>query len=174
MLVAAADPVVGAGLVAMLKAVAIDVVGLAADGSEAVRLAERLRPDLVVLDLPTPGPPPGRLAALARVLVVSGAAGRLDRARLGPERLLAAVRAAVAVQDGPADTALTEREIEIMEIVVRGCSNAEIAERLGLSGYTVRNHVGRIYMKLGVASRGAAIARWLGTASDSPAIGQVC
>src|SRR5207249_503671 len=104
---------------------------------------------------------PGRLAALARVLVVGGAAGRLDRARLGPERLLAAVRDAVAFQDAPGDNALTERETQIMEIVAQGCSNAEIAERLGLSGNTVRNHVGRIYMKLGVASRGAAIARWL-------------
>jgi DNA-binding NarL/FixJ family response regulator len=175
-LVAATDPVVGAGLTAMLRSGGVDVVGLVSGGLEAVEPAQRLRPDLVVLDVPRPGLTLRRLTALTRVLVVrdeAGAAGQLARARLGPERLLAAVRDAVARRESPSDGGLTERETEIMDLVARGCANAEIAQRLGLSGNTVRNHVGRIYMKLGVANRGAAIARWLGTAPDPPAIRRV-
>ncbi len=57
---------------------------------------------------------------------------------------------------------LSEREREVVELVVEGLSNADIADVLGLSGHTVRNHLTRAFGKLDVASRTAAIARWQG------------
>ena len=48
---------------------------------------------------------------------------------------------------------LTEREREVMKLVVRGLSNAEIRKELYLSEPTVKTHVGRILMKLGVRDR---------------------
>jgi DNA-binding NarL/FixJ family response regulator len=64
---------------------------------------------------------------------------------------------------------LSKRETEVMELIATGHSNGEIAQRLFLSEKTVKNHVNRIYAKLGVESRVTAIGRWLdGTAgSDS-------
>jgi two-component system, NarL family, response regulator LiaR len=48
---------------------------------------------------------------------------------------------------------LTEREIEILRLIAKGLSNADISERLFLSEGTVRNHVSAILSKLGVADR---------------------
>lgn len=58
---------------------------------------------------------------------------------------------------------LSDREAEVMEHIVRGHSNAEIASALFLSEKTVKNHVNRIFAKLHAGSRAAAIAAWLGT-----------
>jgi NarL family two-component system response regulator LiaR len=48
---------------------------------------------------------------------------------------------------------LTEREIEVLRLIARGLSNADIADRLFLSDGTVRNHVSSILAKLGVSDR---------------------
>jgi DNA-binding CsgD family transcriptional regulator len=50
-------------------------------------------------------------------------------------------------------TVLTDRERAIAELVVRGLSNHEVAERLFISAKTVSHHLGRIFAKLGVGSR---------------------
>jgi DNA-binding NarL/FixJ family response regulator len=55
---------------------------------------------------------------------------------------------------------LSPREIEIMSLIADGQTNGEIAARLFLAEKTVKNHVRRIYSKLGVGSRPAAIASW--------------
>jgi DNA-binding CsgD family transcriptional regulator len=56
---------------------------------------------------------------------------------------------------------LSARESEIMSLIADGHTNGEIASSLFLAEKTVKNHVRSIYSKLGVASRSAAIARWL-------------
>lgn len=53
---------------------------------------------------------------------------------------------------------LSRREIEVLGLVARGASNAEIATQLFLSQATVKSHLVHIYGKLGVASRTAAVA----------------
>ena len=47
-----------------------------------------------------------------------------------------------------------------MSLIAAGHSNGEIAARLVLAEKTVKNHVNRIYAKLGAESRAMAIVRW--------------
>jgi DNA-binding response OmpR family regulator len=49
--------------------------------------------------------------------------------------------------------ALTDRQIAVARLLAEGCTNAEVAERLGLSFYTARNHAEQVMLKLGVSNR---------------------
>jgi DNA-binding NarL/FixJ family response regulator len=182
----------------------LEVVGEAADGVEAVEIARRLAPDVVVMDVRMP-----RLDGIAAtralvardpapaVLVVTtfdldeyvfealraGATGFLLKD--APEhQLLAALRTAtegVALfsptvtrrlietfaprpSDGGSNHSsatrldlLTMRETEVLTQLALGRSNAEIAETLTISETTVKTHVSRLLMKLGLASRSQAV-----------------
>ena len=56
---------------------------------------------------------------------------------------------------------LTQREMDILKLVTRGLSNAEIGNELFLSVRTVQGHLGSIFSKLGVSSRTEAVVRAL-------------
>jgi two-component system nitrate/nitrite response regulator NarL len=56
------------------------------------------------------------------------------------------------------ETVLSERETEVLRFVADGLSAPEIAARLHLGTTTVKTHLGRIYEKLGVTDRAAAVA----------------
>ena len=197
-------PVVRDGLTGMFaSAPEVEVVGQAGDGSEAIRLAQVLQPDVILMDLRMPGM--DGLAAItelarqghsARVLVLTtydsdsyvlpaieaGATGYLlkDAPR---DELLRAVRAAAGGQavlaptvaarlmsrlrepsDGPEAAShpgwepLSQRELEILELVASGTTNREAAARLFISEATVKTHLLHIYAKLGVNDRAAAVA----------------
>ncbi len=73
-----------------------------------------------------------------------------------------ALRKAGDVAGVAADSALTEREQEVMNLLAKGLSNKAIADRLYVSEKTVKNHINRIYAKLGVTTRAEAITEWLG------------
>ena len=77
-------------------------------------------------------------------------AGALDGAAVGA--VLAAAGHAPAKRASREDR-LTPREVEILVHVAQGESNRQIAQRFTLSEKTVRNHVERIYGKLGVSNR---------------------
>jgi len=195
LLIADDHPVVRDGLCNMFaRDPEFEVLGEAADGSEAVRLAAALQPDVILMDLRMP-----RMDGLtaitelvrrgiaARVLVLTtydtdshvlpaieaGATGYLlkDAPR---DELLRAVRAAahgeaalssaVAARlmsqfrepaQGPGP--LSQRELEVLELVSAGNSNREAAARLFISQATVKTHLLNIYAKLGVSDRAAAV-----------------
>ena len=54
---------------------------------------------------------------------------------------------------------LTEREREVLALIVDGKSNAQIAETLALSPKTVSNHISNIFSKLQVLDRAQAVTR---------------
>ena len=51
---------------------------------------------------------------------------------------------------------LTEREIEVLKLVILGYSNKEIGKKLFITNHTVKAHLTQIYKKLGVTNRTAA------------------
>ena len=54
---------------------------------------------------------------------------------------------------------LTERELELLDLLAEGISNKLIAHRLGISEHTVKTHVASIFAKLGVSSRTEAVSQ---------------
>ena len=190
-------PVVREGLQAMLSAEPdLAVVGEAGSGADAIRLADELRPDVVLMDLRMPGidgvAATARITAAghARVLVVTtydtdadilraveaGATGYLLKDT--PRRELAnAVRAAargetvlgppvaaklVTRMRGPAQDALTPREVDVLGHVARGLSNADVGRALYISEATVKTHLIHAFEKLGVSDRTAAVTVAIG------------
>ncbi len=104
----------------------------------------------------------GMLEALARVLrgdsyLPPGIVNRID-----------------ALADRPSvdwrDLGLTERQREVLELMIRGISNKGICKRLAISENTVKVHVSAIFRSLGVTNRTQAViaAHRLGLASRSP------
>jgi DNA-binding NarL/FixJ family response regulator len=69
------------------------------------------------------------------------------------------------VADAPDHHGLTEREREIMCLIAQGLENGEIADRLYITRHTLKNHITRIFLKLGVSNRAQAVALWLGARS---------
>jgi DNA-binding NarL/FixJ family response regulator len=200
-------PVVREGLRGMLAAEPdIEVVGEAASGPEAVVLAGRLRPDVILMDLRMPGGDgveairnlPGATVVVlttydsdADILraVEAGAAGYLlkdtpraalaDRVRaaargetvLAPAvagRLMGRMRAEPAASRAEQ---LSARETEVLALVARGLTNAQVARQLYLSEATVKTHLLRACAKLGVSGRTAAVTKAIETGA-LPAPGQ--
>lgn len=79
----------------------------------------------------------------------------LDPAVTG--RVLDAYRSGSSNGTGAAPELLTARELDVLRLVGRGLSNGEIAEALTISEVTVKSHVGRIFTKLDLRDRAAAI-----------------
>jgi two-component system response regulator NreC len=180
--------VVRSGLRLLLEAEpGLAVVGECGDVAAALEAVERLRPDVLVLDLHMPGEP--SLAAIPRVrelhpgthvIVLTaqrdpsfaaealrlGAAGYLPK-EAAEGQLREAIRvaveggtylepqlgarlAAVATRKPPE---LSGRELEVLQLIARGHTNREIAERLFLSVRTIESHRARLQRKLELTRR---------------------
>ena len=82
-----------------------------------------------------------------------------EEGRLDPEAVDAVLAAAghrVRPRPNELPAGLTERELEVLLVLMRGASNQEIAADLGISAKTVGHHVQHVYQKAGVRSRAAA------------------
>jgi DNA-binding NarL/FixJ family response regulator len=182
----------------------LEVVGEATDGREAVEMARRLKPDVVLMDIrmpeldgieatrrvvdPANGEPPVRVLMLTTFdlneyvyeALRAGASGFLLK-DVPPEQLAAGIRvvasgdallapsitrrliaefahaAPVASEPPRGLDELTARELEVFKLVARGLSNAEIAAELVVSETTVKTHVARVLMKLGLRDRVQAV-----------------
>lgn len=89
------------------------------------------------------------------VRVVAGGDSYLDPAVTA--RVLTTYRTAAESPRKAPVSGLTAREIDVLTLIAKGCSNAEIAGELSISGVTVKSHIGRIFVKLQLRDRAAAI-----------------
>jgi DNA-binding NarL/FixJ family response regulator len=186
-------PVVRDGLRGMLESQPdFEVVGEAANGEQAVQLANSLKPEVILMDLRMPVMDGvtalGEIKSSSltvQVLVLTtydsdadilpaieaGAMGYLlkDTSR---EDLYSAIRATargesvlspgvaariISQMRAPAEEKLSDREVEVLQLVAEGESNSEIASRLHISQATVKSHLIHIFGKLGVSDRTAAV-----------------
>jgi DNA-binding NarL/FixJ family response regulator len=94
---------------------------------------------------------------IAAVRAVAGGAAWFDAA-VAP-RVLERYRRTVApaARDATRLDLLTDREHDVLRLMARGATNAEIARALSVAEATVKTHVGSIFTKLGVRDRAAAI-----------------
>jgi len=106
----------------------------------------------------------GLPAALADWLEVGSGTMRRQRG----DRRLTIDRSgdALLLEETREELGLTARERQILAWVVRGKTNPEIAELLWIAPTTVRKHLEHVYAKLGVRTRTAAVARFLGVLDD--------
>ena len=107
----------------------------------------------------------------------TGPGGRLLAAELGRQKtaqtsLLSQASVGHSLQGsqepGVLYSELSQREVEIMDLIASGMTNQEIAAACFISQKTVKNHINRIFAKLNATSRGEAIARWHGIARGGP------
>jgi DNA-binding NarL/FixJ family response regulator len=162
----------------------IEVVGEAADGTEAVKLADELHPNVIVMDCAMPGvngldatrqilgKHPAALVlmlsmhpeeTLVRQALDAGARGYVLKNAVDLE-LGTAIRRVVAGETvldsqlqrpeaalrGKRGAALTPRELEVLQMIVEGKSNKEIASALDLSANTVAVHRANMMDALGM------------------------
>ncbi len=171
----------------------MEVIGEARNGIEAIELAEKLQPDVILLDLHMPekdgidaseeikkGNPEARILVLTsfaeddRVFaaIKAGAMGYLLKDS-SPQKILKSIREVFlgitsiepriadklmreiqrTSDSPPTEEPLTNREMEVIQLLAEGLSNQEIAERLVISERTVRTHVTNILGKLHLANR---------------------
>jgi DNA-binding NarL/FixJ family response regulator len=175
----------------------LQVVGEAADGVEAVALAARLHPEVVLMDVRMPvldgitatqrllhrvpqakvimlttfdldeyvldafrvgasgfvlkTAPPGQLVAAIRTIV-------LGEALLAPASTRELIeRATRRTTPSPRLASLSARELEVLRLLARGLSNAEIADELVVEPSTIKTHVARLLSKLEVRDRVQAV-----------------
>jgi len=187
-------PVVRDGLRGMFTAdPRFEVLGEAGDGEEAIVAGEKLRPDVILMDLRMPRADGvtaikelAKRGVPARILVLTtydtdsdvlpaieaGATGyllkdsprdELFRAVEAAARGQAVLSPAVATRlmgqmRQPVSEALSQRELEVLELIAQGSTNREAAKALFISEATVKTHLLHVYAKLGVNDRAAAVA----------------
>lgn len=166
----------GGGLEAVRKCpelnpdvVLMDLVMPEVDGSEATRLIREACPHVQVIALTS-----YKEEELVQGALKAGAIGYLlknvsadelakaihaayaGRPTLAPEAAEVLIKAATH-KDEP-DPGLTDRELDILRLMVDGLSNPEIAKKLFVSRSTVKFHVSNVLMKLGATSRTEAVS----------------
>ena len=101
----------------------------------------------------------GAIGYLLKGVSVDQLADAIRTAHAGqPTLAMEAVQALVKVGQPKPGQDLSKRELEVLQKMAEGLSNAEIAQALTVSKSTVKFHVGKILEKLGVSSRTEAVS----------------
>ncbi|HEU4647543.1 MAG TPA: response regulator transcription factor [Gemmatimonadales bacterium] len=155
-----------------------DVLLLALDDGEEAPLPLALPPDAVARqpavvalgDEPLERWGPRALRAGARAVLPRSAPAEAIEAAIAaalaglvvlPPQLMATanpIRTTAARSAGTLQQPLTARELEILQLLASGLGNKLVAARLGISEHTVKSHIAALYAKLGVSTRGEAVA----------------
>ncbi|MGE5643366.1 MAG: response regulator [Byssovorax cruenta] len=146
----------------------MDMVMPDMDGAAATRLIRQQFPQVQVIaltsfkegDLVKNALEAGAIGYLLKDVSADELAGAIraahaGRATLSPEAAQALVE--TATQPPAPGLDLTEREREVLALMVEGLNNTQIAGRLTVSSSTIKSHVSNILSKLGVASRTEAV-----------------
>jgi len=146
----------------------MDMVMPDMDGAAATRLIRRQFPQVQVIaltsfkegDLVKNALEAGAIGYLLKDVSADELAGAIraayaGRATLSPEAAQALVE--TANQPPVSRFDLTERELEVLALMVEGLNNTQIAGRLTVSPSTIKSHVSNILSKLGVTSRTEAV-----------------
>ena len=168
--------VVRAGIRALLEAATITVVAEARDGREVLRAVRRHRPDVALVDISMPllngfetTRRITRASEATRVVILSmfdDPEYRAQAAKVGawgyvvkddaPDRLIEVIRRVASgerlLESGAAAGAecLSDREREVLQLIIEGRKSGEIARIMNRSVHTIRNHRARLMRKLGV------------------------
>ena len=166
----------------------MEVVGMAANGQEAIDFVEKLNPDICIMDIEMPIKSGLDAAEQLKdhsckviILTTFARAGYFERARSAgvsgyllkdspSEDLATSIRSIMAGRRIYApelvdlafegDNPLTEREKQVMELIAQGRSTNEIAKEMFITSGTVRNYISTILDKLQVGNRIEAISRF--------------
>ena len=193
-LVADDHEMVRRGVATLLESSGVEVVGEASTGAETVEAAEKLKPDVVLMDIRMPngdgietlsrlrednpdmpvvmlsmydnptyvarsvtaGAVDYVLKGSSREQLLSAVTRAANRESPGEESILETVRAKMASRSERLenkDFNLTHREFQVLRHIALGLSNREIAESLGISVETVKEHVQSILRKTRATDR---------------------
>ena len=147
----------------------MDLVMPEMDGAEATRIIRERFPTVQVIALTSfqeknlirDALEAGAIGYLLKNVTVDELAAAIRAAHFGqstlaPEAVQALLRPQPSEPEKPSYD-LTEREMEVLELLVEGLNNREIAERLYVSRATAKAHVSHILDKMGVSNRAEAI-----------------
>jgi len=157
--------------------VVMDLIMPGAGGVAAIDQLTRIAPSVRILALTS-----FTDTSLVRAALEAGAAS-LQLKSVSGDDLAASIRLTASGQSALDSTVtrmiatekdllrdLTDREREVADLLANGLSNAEIADALHLSIYTVKNHVSNILMKFQVQSRTELVALILSDRYSGPAV----
>jgi DNA-binding NarL/FixJ family response regulator len=179
----------------------IEVVGEAGSGEQAIEMVDKVKPDVILMDISMPGMngiqatkvireshPDAKIVILTMLdqegyvyeAIKAGATGYMlkstssddlvnaiqtvneGKALLHPDATAQLLKEFVSLAQNKAkDYGLSNREMEVLQLLSEGKTNKEIAKDLWISEQTVKTHVAHIFDKLGTSDRTETVARAL-------------
>jgi len=179
----------------------IEVVGEAGSGEQAIEMVDKVKPDVILMDISMPGMngiqatkvireshPDAKIVILTMLdqegyvyeAIKAGATGYMlkstssddlvnaiqtvneGKALLHPDATAQLLKEFVSLAQNKAkDYGLSNREMEVLQLLSEGKTNKEIAKSLWISEQTVKTHVAHIFDKLGTSDRTETVARAL-------------